>query len=137
MDKYDLLVVNGLVVTASDTAHYDIAIKDGKIALLAPQGSLSKEDAARVIDAEGGYVMVCRSRSGGLRFRLPLPFTDRALGLISHGFLLSLEASTAMYISKSLLYLEEKEEAVTRLRRVGVPHAPFKTCCSLSFPLPI
>jgi dihydropyrimidinase len=60
MDDYDLLVINGLVITASDTAHYDIAVKDGKIALLAPQGSLSRDDARRVIDAEGGYVMVCR-----------------------------------------------------------------------------
>ena len=58
MDSFDLLVVNGLVVTASDTANYDIAIKDGKIALLAPQGLLSKDKAERVIDAEGGYVMV-------------------------------------------------------------------------------
>ena len=58
MDSFDLLVVNGLVVTASDTANYDIAIKDGKIALLAPPGVLSKEKAGRFIDAEGGYVMV-------------------------------------------------------------------------------
>ena len=58
MDAFDLLVVNGLVVTASDTANYDIAIKDGKIALLAPQGLLSKDKAKRVIDADGGYVMV-------------------------------------------------------------------------------
>ena len=58
MDGFDLLVVNGLVVTASDTANYDIAIKDGKIALLAPPGVLSKDHAKRVIDAEGGYVMV-------------------------------------------------------------------------------
>ena len=58
MDGFDLLVVNGLVVTASDTANYDIAIKDGKIALLAPRGVLSKDNAKKVIDAEGGYVMV-------------------------------------------------------------------------------
>ena len=58
MDSFDLLIVNGLVVTASDTATYDIAIKDGKIALLAPQGLLAPAKAARVIDAEGGYVMV-------------------------------------------------------------------------------
>ena len=58
MASFDLLVVNGLVVTASDAASYDIAVKDGKIALLAPQGILSKENANRVIDAEGGYVMV-------------------------------------------------------------------------------
>jgi dihydropyrimidinase len=58
MDSFDLLVVNGLVVTASDSASYDIAIKNGKIVLLAPRGALSKDKASRVIDAEGGYVMV-------------------------------------------------------------------------------
>ena len=57
MESFDLLVINGLVVTASDTANYDIAIKDGKITLLAPRGLLSKESAKRVVDAEGGYVM--------------------------------------------------------------------------------
>lgn len=59
MESYDLLVVNGLVVTASDIGHYDIAIKGEKIALLAPKGSLTEIAAKRVIDAEGGYVMVC------------------------------------------------------------------------------
>ena len=58
MDSFDLLVINGLVVTASDTAHYDLAVKDGKIALLAPQGILDKTKAQKVIDAEGGMVMV-------------------------------------------------------------------------------
>lgn len=61
MESYDLLVINGLVVTASDIGHYDIAIKDEKIALLAPNGSLAELAAKRVIDAEGGYVMVCRA----------------------------------------------------------------------------
>ena len=59
MDAFDLLVANGLVVTAGDTANYDIAIKDGKIAFLAPPGVLGKSKATRVIDAEGGYVTVC------------------------------------------------------------------------------
>ena len=59
MEPYDLLVINGLVVTASDVGHYDIAIKDKKIALLAPKGLLAGNVAKRVIDAEGGYVMVC------------------------------------------------------------------------------
>ena len=58
MDSFDLLIINGLVVTASDTASYDIAIKNGRIALLAPPGVLTKGSAKRVIDAEGGYVMV-------------------------------------------------------------------------------
>ncbi|KAK5211775.1 hypothetical protein LTR96_004974 [Exophiala xenobiotica] len=57
MDGFDLLVINGIVVTASDTANYDIAIKDGKIALLAPPGVLATSSAKKVIDAEGGYVM--------------------------------------------------------------------------------
>ena len=58
MASFDLLILNGLVVTASDIGHYDIAIKDEKIALLAPKGSLADAQAKRVIDAEGGYVMV-------------------------------------------------------------------------------
>lgn len=58
MESYDLVVVNGLVVTAADRGHYDIAVKDEKIALLAPTGSLKELKAKRVIDAEGGYVMV-------------------------------------------------------------------------------
>ena len=58
MDSFDLLIINGLVVTASDTANYDIAINDGKIALLAPPGVLAKNSAKKVIDAEGAYVMV-------------------------------------------------------------------------------
>ena len=58
MDDYDLLILNGLVVTASDIGHYEIAIKNGKIALLAPAGSLTRARAKCTIDAEGGYVMV-------------------------------------------------------------------------------
>ncbi len=58
MGSYDLLVINGILITASDIAHYDIAIKDEKIALLAPKGSLAEIAAKRVIDAEGGYITV-------------------------------------------------------------------------------
>ena len=58
MDSFDLLIINGVVVTASDTASYDIAVKDGRVALLAPQGILSNAQAKTVIDAQGGYVMV-------------------------------------------------------------------------------
>ena len=61
MDTFDLLVANGVVVTAGDTANYDVAIKDGKIALLAPPGVLDKSKAAKVVDAEGGFVTVGRS----------------------------------------------------------------------------
>ncbi len=58
MASFDLLILNGLVVTASDVGHFDIAIRDEKIALLAPKGSLAETQAKKVIDAEGGYVMV-------------------------------------------------------------------------------
>ena len=53
---YDLVVTNGLCVTASDVASLDIAVNDGKIALLSPSGSL-KGKGKREIDAEGSYVM--------------------------------------------------------------------------------
>jgi len=71
MDAYDLLIINGLVVTAADTGYYDIAIKDDKIALLAPAGSLAKAKAKRTIDAEGGYVMV-RTCCSLPSWRMPL-----------------------------------------------------------------
>lgn len=55
---FDCVILDGLVVTAADVGRYDIAIKDGKIALLAPARSLGTVKASRVIDAQGGYVMV-------------------------------------------------------------------------------
>ena len=56
--EYDLVITNGICVTAADVAAYDVAIKDEKIVLLAPSGSLSGANAGQVIDAEGGYVTV-------------------------------------------------------------------------------
>ncbi|KAI1827558.1 D-hydantoinase [Xylaria intraflava] len=56
MDEYDLVITNGICVTATDVAPLDIAIKNEKIALLAPSGSLRAARATRLIDAEGGYV---------------------------------------------------------------------------------
>ncbi|KAI1857567.1 uncharacterized protein JN550_013136 [Neoarthrinium moseri] len=57
MYDYDLVVTNGVCVTAADIAAYDVGIKDGKIALLAPAGSLKGAKTKQLIDAEGGYVM--------------------------------------------------------------------------------
>ena len=56
--EYDLIITNGTCITAVDIASYDIAIKDEKIVLLAPSGSLARADAGKIIDAEGGYVTV-------------------------------------------------------------------------------
>lgn len=66
MASYDLLIINGFVVTDSEILDVDIAVKGEKIALLAPRGTLAKDVAKKVIDAEGGYVMVRKSlhRSG-------------------------------------------------------------------------
>ncbi|KAH7308440.1 D-hydantoinase [Stachybotrys elegans] len=55
--EYDLVITNGVCVTASDVAAWDIAIKDEKIVLQAPSGSLAEAKAKRIIDAQGGYVM--------------------------------------------------------------------------------
>jgi dihydropyrimidinase len=57
MVEYDLLVLNGLVVTDQETGELDIAVKDGKIAKVVPRGSL-KGLARKTIDAQGGMVMV-------------------------------------------------------------------------------
>jgi len=57
MFEYDLLVLNGVVVTDQETNEFDIAIKDGKIAKLVPRGTLSVDKAEKVIDAEGAMVM--------------------------------------------------------------------------------
>lgn len=56
--SFDCVVLDGTVVTAADVGRYDIGIKDGKIAILAPARSLAIARASRVIDAEGAYVMV-------------------------------------------------------------------------------
>lgn len=56
--EYDLIITGGICVTASDVASWDIAVKDEKIVLLAPSGSLKNTKAFKMIDAEGGYVMV-------------------------------------------------------------------------------
>ncbi|KAF2760912.1 D-hydantoinase [Pseudovirgaria hyperparasitica] len=57
MDTLDLVIINGICVTASDIAPYDVGIKGERIAILAPSGALADAKAARRIDAEGGYVM--------------------------------------------------------------------------------
>lgn len=64
--SYDCLVLDGTVVTAADIGRYDIAIKDGKIALLAPALALKNAPAKRVINAEGAYVMVSKFKCSGL-----------------------------------------------------------------------
>jgi dihydropyrimidinase len=55
--EYDLIIVNGIVVTDAEIQEWDIAIKDEKIAKIAPRGDLQDAKATRTIDAEGGYVM--------------------------------------------------------------------------------
>lgn len=58
MAVYDLVVLNGLVVTEERTGEFDIAVADGKISKVVPRGQLSEDNAKRYIDAEGGLVMV-------------------------------------------------------------------------------
>ena len=56
--KFDCVILNGTVVTATDIGSYDIGIRDGKIQVLATSGSLNEFRAGRVIDAKGAYVTV-------------------------------------------------------------------------------
>ncbi|KAH8603034.1 D-hydantoinase [Bisporella sp. PMI_857] len=57
MAEYDLLILNGLVVTDQATNEFDIAVKDAKIAELVLRGGLSASKAKKIIDAEGAMVM--------------------------------------------------------------------------------
>ncbi|TVY93638.1 Dihydropyrimidinase [Lachnellula willkommii] len=57
MAEFDLLVLNGVVVTDQETGNFDIAVKDGKIAKVVPRGSLHGAKTVKSIDAEGGMVM--------------------------------------------------------------------------------
>src|ERR1700723_654224 len=53
--RFDTVIRNGTVVTATDTYAADVGIQDGKIAAIA--GTLAIENAAKVIDATGMLVM--------------------------------------------------------------------------------
>ncbi|KAL1837828.1 hypothetical protein VTK73DRAFT_4535 [Phialemonium thermophilum] len=53
---FDCVIYNGQVVSAADSGYYDIGIKDGKIALLAPALSLKAAPTRRAIDAQGAMV---------------------------------------------------------------------------------
>jgi dihydropyrimidinase len=55
MMRFDLLVTDGTVVTATDTYLADVGIRDGKIAAIGSQ--LPRENAARVISAKGKLVL--------------------------------------------------------------------------------
>lgn len=50
----DLIIRNGIVVTASDQVACDIGVKDGKIALL--MVGIPPQEGVEEIDAEGGCV---------------------------------------------------------------------------------
>src|ERR1700675_3291700 len=52
---FDTIIANGRVVTATDTYAGDVAIKDAKIAAIGQ--TLPKENAAKIIDAGGKYVL--------------------------------------------------------------------------------
>src|SRR5712692_7341599 len=52
---FDTVITNGRVVTATDTYASDVAISDGKIAAIGQK--LPRENASRIIDAAGKYVL--------------------------------------------------------------------------------
>lgn len=58
MAAYDLLILNGIVVTDTEIGENDIAIRVEKIIKIVPKGMLSEATAKSMIDAKGGYVVV-------------------------------------------------------------------------------
>ena len=63
--EYDLVILNGVVVTESEIGDFDIAVKGEKIAKVGPRGSLKDAKAAKTIDAQGGYVRVGKTPFAG------------------------------------------------------------------------
>jgi len=53
MSEFDCVIRGGTVVTAADTVHADVGIRDGKIICIAD----AIKDGAKIIDASGLYVM--------------------------------------------------------------------------------
>jgi dihydropyrimidinase len=53
--RFDTVIRNGTIITATDTYAADVGILDGKIAAIGKE--LPHQDAAKVIDARGRYVM--------------------------------------------------------------------------------
>src|SRR5579872_655956 len=51
---FDTIITNGRVVTATDTYAGDVAISNGRIAAIGE--NLPRENATRVLDAQGKYV---------------------------------------------------------------------------------
>jgi dihydropyrimidinase len=62
MSEYDLLIINGVVVTETDNLGRAVAIKDGKIAAFIPKSEQPYPSADKVIDAKGGCITVCVAR---------------------------------------------------------------------------
>ncbi|KAF2168153.1 hypothetical protein M409DRAFT_65656 [Zasmidium cellare ATCC 36951] len=54
---FDLLIINGVVVTTDETREVDIAVIGEKIAAVEDRGSFKNAQAKKIIDAEGGWVM--------------------------------------------------------------------------------
>ncbi|KAJ5720416.1 uncharacterized protein N7483_008350 [Penicillium malachiteum] len=57
MAKFDLIITNGKVVSASDISACCIGVKDGKVRTLIDSFDPEEMEGARVIDAQGAYVM--------------------------------------------------------------------------------
>lgn len=100
--EYDLVITNGVCVTASDIAALDLAIKDEKIILQAPSGSLAQANAKRVIDAEGGYVMVSFETTNEISQSMPRDEVDFFFLCVARRYRLSCPSRGARHLHKRL-----------------------------------
>ncbi|KAF2767315.1 D-hydantoinase [Teratosphaeria nubilosa] len=56
MSDYDLVVINGVVVTDQEVGKADLAVKGGKIVGVGEPESFNQSKVTRIIDAEGAYI---------------------------------------------------------------------------------
>lgn len=56
-ESYDLVITNGIVVTADEIREVDVAITGETIAAIKERGAFQEAQVAKFIDAKGGWVM--------------------------------------------------------------------------------
>lgn len=55
--RFDLLIVNGILVTAEEVREADVAVRDEKVVAIEARGGFRNATAERTIDAQGAWVM--------------------------------------------------------------------------------
>lgn len=127
--EYDLIIVNGIVVTDTDIQEWDVAIKDEKIAKLVSRGGLNHAKAAKTIDAEGGYVM-----PGGVDAHVHLqepPLFGK--GSTADNYETGSRSAVCGGTTTMVTFAPQKKSEDTLLNTLAATHARAKDSCFIDY----